>query len=83
VTGRLHRQELPSPTTEVDFVHQPVRDAGLDQLRDSFDRRDLGMVLMPGFDRQLSVIPCCTAGSGSRDSSVVRSVEAGEQGVAR
>ena len=33
--------------------------AGLEQLRDFFDRRDLGLILigMPGFDRQLARYP--------------------------
>jgi DNA transposition AAA+ family ATPase len=36
-----------------------LRTAGLEQLRDFFDRRDLGMILigMPGFDRQLARYP--------------------------
>jgi DNA transposition AAA+ family ATPase len=36
-----------------------LRTTGLEQLRDFFDRRDLGMILigMPGFDRQLARYP--------------------------
>ena len=36
-----------------------LKTAGLEQLRDFFDRRDLGLILigMPGFDRQLARYP--------------------------
>lgn len=36
-----------------------LKTAGLEQLRDFFDRRDLGLILigMPGFDRQLARNP--------------------------
>ena len=48
-----------------------LRTTGLEQLRDFFDRGDLGLLLigMPGFDRQLARYPSCTAGSGSPTST--------------
>jgi DNA transposition AAA+ family ATPase len=42
----------------VDEVDQ-LKTTGLEQLRDFFDRHDLGLILigMPGFDRQLARYP--------------------------
>lgn len=56
-------------STEMVIVDEAdwLRTAGLEQLRDFFDRRDLGMTLigMPGIDKQLPATPSCTAGSAS------------------
>ena len=48
-------------STELVIVDEAdrLKTSGLEQLRDFFDRRDLGLILigMPGFDRQLSRYP--------------------------
>jgi len=50
-----------TPAGADDFAGSPTDGSGngLEQLRDSFDRRDLGLILigMPGFDRQLARYP--------------------------